>query len=196
MTVHEIGHDILPHQRKLFQILEESEVEIDPDTKELFEQEANCFASEVLFQREKFTTEAADFPLGIKVPLDLSKKYGPSVYAAARRYVARDICRALWSYSKCPYAWMANGRRWNCGGSLRPHCSGNNSVRFGGHSGVTRRVSSCGTVRRGSFLDRDRCGIHDRNGEAQTCLAEAFNTTHNVLFLVYPAIFGAVADII
>jgi hypothetical protein len=89
VTAHELGHEMLPHQRTMFQVLEESDVEIDPDTKEMFELEASCFASEVLFQRDRFTAEAADFPLGIKVPVDLSKKYGPSVYASARRYVAR-----------------------------------------------------------------------------------------------------------
>ncbi len=89
VTVHEVGHEILPHQRKMFQVLEESDSEIDPDTKDLFEREANCFASDVLFQRDRFTKEAADYALGIKVPVDLAKKYGPSVYASARRYVER-----------------------------------------------------------------------------------------------------------
>lgn len=190
VTVHEIGHDILPHQRKMFQLLEESEAEIDPCTKDLFEQEANCFASEVLFQHDGFTKEAADYAIGIKVPLELAKKYGPSVYASARRYVQRH-------HLPCTLVVFE-----------LPEC-----VNGIPHSMELRRVitSALFDEQFGRVPWPERCGpenfflrhcpnkfsrplplrIRDRNGEAQDCLAEAFNTTHNVLFLIYPAFLGA-----
>jgi len=196
VTVHEIGHEMLPHQRKLFHILEESEAEIDPDTKELFEQEANCFASEVLFQREKFTTEAADFSLGIKVPLDLSKKYGPSVYAAARRYVARHHLPCALVVFEMPICVDGKRRTMDL---RRVIVSPLFQKQFGAVRWPQRSEAGNFFLRHcpAKQFSRPRpLRIHDRNGELQTCLAEAFNTTHNVLFLVYPGIFGATDDVL
>lgn len=53
ITIHEIGHDFLPHQRSTFKILEDSNSELDVDTHDLYEREANVFASEVLFQGDR-----------------------------------------------------------------------------------------------------------------------------------------------
>jgi hypothetical protein len=48
------------------------------------------FASDVLFQLDDFSNRAAEKPFGIKVPLNLSKKYGASVYSSIRRYVSKN----------------------------------------------------------------------------------------------------------
>jgi hypothetical protein len=79
LTLHETAHDALPEQRKTYALLEDSESELDPDTKEQFERQANCFASEVLFQLDSFTAEAAQITFGIRVSLDLSSRYSPSL---------------------------------------------------------------------------------------------------------------------
>ena len=68
-------------------ILQDTKASLDPDVKDQFEREANCFASEVLFQLDLFTKEAADCTFGIKTPIELAKRYGSSVYSAIRRYV-------------------------------------------------------------------------------------------------------------
>jgi hypothetical protein len=62
------------------------------DVMDLFEREANVFASEVLFQGEIFAQEAHQFDFGIKVPMTLSKKYGASNYSTFRRYVTTNPC--------------------------------------------------------------------------------------------------------
>lgn len=88
LSIHEVGHDFLPWQRKTFDILEDSDSELDPETRDKYEREANCFSSDVLFQLDTFAKEAADSKFSIYTPLTLSKRYGASFYATARRYVA------------------------------------------------------------------------------------------------------------
>ena len=87
LTLHEVGHGFLPWQTKIFSVLEDSNSELDPDTRDIFEREANCFASDVIFQLDSFTKEAADSEFSIWTPIKTGKKYGASIYATARRYV-------------------------------------------------------------------------------------------------------------
>ena len=87
ISLHEIGHAWLPHQRKVYAILEECDQTLKFDVKDSFEREANNFASEVLFQLDQFTKDAADCDFGVRAPLKLSRRYGSSVYSAMRRYV-------------------------------------------------------------------------------------------------------------
>jgi hypothetical protein len=188
VTVHEIAHDALPHQRDMFRIMQDSESEIDPETKDLFEREANCFASDVLFQMDGFAAEAAEYDLGIKTPIELSKKYGPSIYATARRYVAthRLPCALLVFELPVPV---------DGGGEILELRRVIASVRFTEQFGSVRWPQMCDGT---SFFLRN-CPRHrfsairplrvpDRNGDRQACLAEAFNTSHHILFLVYPAV--------
>ena len=196
VTVHEIGHEILPHQRKMFQVLEESDSEIDPDTKDLFEQEASYFASEALFQRDAFTKEAADSALGIKVPIDLSKKYGPSVYSAARRYVARHHLPCALVVFEMPVYVDGQGQVMAL---RRVITSPLFETQFGAVTWPVRCDENHFFFRHcpSRWCSQPQpLSIRDRNGDPQACLAEAFNTTHNVLFLVYPAIFGKGFDTI
>jgi Zn-dependent peptidase ImmA (M78 family) len=90
LKLHETGHIYLPHQRRAFGLMLDCKHNLDPDVKELFEREANAFASDVLFQGDGFTTEAEDCVFGLRTPMTLSRKYGGSVYAAVRRYASRS----------------------------------------------------------------------------------------------------------
>ncbi len=94
IKLHETGHGWLPHQRDTYALLEECEHTLDPDVRDAFEREANVFAGEVLFQLDRFTQDAADCSFGVRTPLQLSKRYGSSVYAAMRRY-ARTHAEAV-----------------------------------------------------------------------------------------------------
>jgi len=69
-------------------VVEENEQTIAPEIADLFDREANAFATEVLFQLDSFSREANSETFGILVPVRLSKKYGASIYAAVRRYVS------------------------------------------------------------------------------------------------------------
>lgn len=88
LKLHEMGHLFLPWQRRMYALAEDCEGTLDPDLADEFERQANVFASEVLFQGELFAAEAADLPFGLRVPLDMAKRYGASVYSSIRRYVS------------------------------------------------------------------------------------------------------------
>jgi hypothetical protein len=90
LKLHEVAHSFLPWQRDVYGIIEDCEGTLEPETADLFDREANLFATEVLFQLDGFIQETADSPFGIKVPLALSRKYGASAYAAIRQYVAKN----------------------------------------------------------------------------------------------------------
>jgi len=78
---------MLPHQRKMFKTMADTEQELDLDINDLFEREANNFAVETLFQLDKYEKLAADYEISIKTPMDLATKFGSSIYASMRRYV-------------------------------------------------------------------------------------------------------------
>jgi hypothetical protein len=90
LKLHEVAHSFLPWQRDVYSIIEDCEGTLEPETADLFDREANLFATEVLFQLDGFIQETADSPFGIKIPLGLSRKYGASAYAAIRQYVAKN----------------------------------------------------------------------------------------------------------
>jgi Zn-dependent peptidase ImmA (M78 family) len=91
LKLHETAHAFMPWQRDLYRVVEDCEKTISPEMSEQFDREANVFASEVLFQLETFTEEAAGYDFGILVPVKLHSKYGASIYSAVRRYVYTSL---------------------------------------------------------------------------------------------------------
>jgi len=87
VKLHEVGHDILPWQRKFYEYIQDDDDTIDTHQNEEFEFEANYFASSTLFQLDRFDEEAQKLPLEIKSPMYLAKFFGSSQHAALRRYV-------------------------------------------------------------------------------------------------------------
>lgn len=87
--LHETGHKALTWQRDTYVHLDDENT-LDPDTDELFERQASWFASDALFQLERFEDEAAKLPLTIKSPLALAKTFGGSRHASLRRYVSKS----------------------------------------------------------------------------------------------------------
>ncbi len=54
IKLHEAGHGTLPHQSKVYALIHDCEKTLDAEITDLFEREANVFASEALFQGEVF----------------------------------------------------------------------------------------------------------------------------------------------
>jgi len=52
VTLHEAGHGFLPWQRSMYKLVEDCDKALDPEAADLFDREANVFASEVLFQND------------------------------------------------------------------------------------------------------------------------------------------------
>lgn len=96
VTLHEIGHKVLPWQRDIMLHLDDDST-LSSDVKDLFEAEANHFASEALFQGERFDRDIRDLPLELRTPLQLARLYGGSIHATLRRYVERHpgVCATL-----------------------------------------------------------------------------------------------------
>lgn len=90
---HEAGHGFMPWQRTMYNLVEDCEQALDPEAAQLFDREANVFASEVLFQLDTFAEMAADHKFQIWTPIKLSKEFNASLYASIRQYVAKsDRC--------------------------------------------------------------------------------------------------------
>jgi hypothetical protein len=88
VKLHEIGHGVLPWQA-INAEYSDDEKTISPDVTEVFEREANHFASAALFQLDRFDEELNRLPLSFSSIRALSQKFGASVHATARRYVER-----------------------------------------------------------------------------------------------------------
>lgn len=186
LTLHEIAHDYLPAQRKTFAVLEDSDAEIDPGTKDLFEREANSFASEVLFQLDRFEKEAAEFDFGFKVPLNLSRRYGSSVYAAARRYVQTHRLPCVLVVFNQPLV-TAEGTQLEVRRALQ---SPSFTERFGEYRWSQEYGPDSFFVKhlpRRQFGRPAQCRLKDINGDRVECIAEVFNSTRQVFFLICPS---------
>lgn len=87
VKLHEVGHHVLPWQKAISEIMPDDDQTLDFDVKEKFEAEANMFASETLFQGEKFAQLTEKMPLSIESAINLSDKFGSSIHSSIRRYV-------------------------------------------------------------------------------------------------------------
>ena len=101
VQLHEVGHDVLPWQNKIHDILDDDDDSLSPETHEDFEAEASFFASATLFQHDRFLTELDKLSLEIESPMHLAKLFGASVHASLRRYVE-------YSKNKCALIVLEN----------------------------------------------------------------------------------------
>lgn len=83
-TLHEVGHDILPWQAAL--AYADDDLRLSWSTQIRFEQEANQAAAEMMFQRDLFTTMAAEYGIGFAAIVELCEKIGASIHSGTRRY--------------------------------------------------------------------------------------------------------------
>jgi hypothetical protein len=186
LTLHETGHHELPWHQKIFRVFQDCEQTLAPAVADQFEREANNFARFALFQGDAYKLRAADFPMGIKTPMNLAKTFGASVYASAREF-ARTHHLACVVYALEPIVISpgvvthAKVRR------IEP--SPAFLAQFGCPTDVTIDVHHA----LGSLLPIERkmtrpteMRFRDKNGIVHECLGEAFKTTFNVFLLIYP----------
>ncbi len=84
VLLHETTHAVLPHQQDL--VFADDMETLAPSVKQLFEQEANQGAAELLFQLDRFGTEVNDHLTSLATVQLLSERYGASFHATARRF--------------------------------------------------------------------------------------------------------------
>lgn len=187
VRLHETGHGFMAWQKDLYAIVEDCEQSIDPEVADLFDREANNFASEVLFQLDSFTEEAEQKPFGIMVPVNLSRRYGGSIYAAVRRYVFRNHRACAVVVLNPPELIEGDGFRAHLRRSVAsprfieifgaidwpPFFTPDDDIGKSVPTGK-RRLSGKRTI-----------SLRDRNGDRHECVIEAFTQTHQVFVLIH-----------
>lgn len=186
LKLHETAHHDIPAHRKTFRIFQDCEQTLAPEIADQFEREANNFARFAIFQGDGFRRMAADHAFEIRTPIKLAKKFGASVYASCREF-ARTNPRACVVYVLEPVEFVqGEGARARV---RRIEPSTSFSSQFGRPSeSIISLDHNLGRVLPiGRKMTRPTaCSMRDLNGVAHECLAEAFDTTFNVIILLYP----------
>jgi len=186
LKLHETGHHDIPTHKKIFRFFQECEKTLSPEIADQFEREANNFARFVLFKGDSFKSHAADHAFEIKTPIKLAKKFGASIYASAREY-ARTNPRSCAVYVLEPVEYLpGHGARASVR-RIEP------SAKFLEQFGCPSEAVITPDHPLGPVLPIGRkmtpqtlVLLKDRNGDSHECLAEAFDTTHNIIILIYP----------
>lgn len=184
---HEAAHGFLPWQRPMYALVEDCEKTLDGETADLFDREANVFASEVLFQLDTFHEMASSRAFEIWTPIRLAKQFSASNYAAIRQYVSKSdrICAVV--VLNMPELVRGDGFR----ATLRRAIQ---SDRFTAHFGTYGWGESftpdddIGALvplggRRSS--GKRSLGLTDNNGSIHDCVAESFSSGHQVFVLIH-----------
>lgn len=187
IRLHETAHAYLPRQRPMYAVVEDSERTIDPYVADLYDREANTFASEVLFQLDAFSAEAADHSFGIFVPVRLSKKYGASIYASIRQYVSKSYQNCAVLVLDPPEPILGDGFRANL---RRAIYSTAFEERFRNHPWPEYFTPDCRIGRLVPVGKRKASGkrhleLVDDDGNTHECIVEAFTQTHQVFILIH-----------
>jgi Zn-dependent peptidase ImmA (M78 family) len=186
LKLHETAHHDLPTHRKTFRIFEDCEKTLAPEIADQFEREANNFARFALFQGDGYARLAADCALEIKSPMKLAKRFGASIYASSREF-ARTHHRACVVYVLEPIELVAGHGARAIVRRIEP------SPSFAARFGVPKDIVITLDHTLGRLLPVGRrmtrptsLSIPDLNGTPHECIAEAFDTTHNVIILLFP----------
>lgn len=186
IKLHEAGHGTLPHQSKVYRLIHDCEQTLNPDITELFEREANVFASEALFQGEVFAREARDLVFSIKTPIALARKFGASNYATFRRYVIANSAACCVVVLE-PAVYRADGRF--TAEVRRIVMSKSFEIMYDGRAlsvAVTgsHPLAPAVPMHRRRMVYEQEIVLADRNGDERRCIAEGFDTKHQVLILI------------
>ena len=107
--LHEVGHN-LPWQVAAASIRADDDFTLSPETKEQFEAEASYFASETMFQGDKFAEMVKNEPLSIQTAIKVSPFFGASIHATLRRLVEFSPVRCALLVMKDPMPTKATLR--------------------------------------------------------------------------------------
>ena len=186
LKLHETGHHDIPTHKKLFRFFQDCEKTLAPEIADQFEREANNFARYALFKGDAFMRCAADHPFEIRTPLKLAKKFGASVYASVREF-ARTNPRACAVYVLEPIQFVQGQGFRAAVRRVEPSAS------FLAQFGATTEAEITPTHPLGQLIPIGRkmtrptsFSLADLNGQSHECIGEAFDTTYNILVLIYP----------
>lgn len=186
LKLHETGHHDIPTHKKLFRFFQDCEKTLAPDIADQFEREANNFARFALFKGDSYRQHAADCAFEIRTPMKLAKKFGASVYASVREF-ARTNPRACIVY-------VLEQAQFIQGDGFRADIRRiEASPKFRDQFGIPADTVVTSNHYLGPIVPIGRkmtkpttLSIVDKNGDVHECIAEAFDTTYNILILMYP----------
>lgn len=187
LKLHETAHAVLPWQKDIYAVTEDCEKTLAPEIADGFEKEANVFATEVVFQLDAFTEEAADHDIGILVPVKLKKRYGSSIYSAVRRYVSTHHKACLVLVLEPPQlhedlGFTCDLRRVVASTAFEEHFGELNWPEYFSPDDEIGAAVPVGGKKMSMYR---RVTLVDRNGNRNQCLAEAFTQTHQVFVLIH-----------
>lgn len=187
VRLHEAAHGFLPWQRPMYAVVEDCDHALDAATAELFDREANVFASEVLFQLDTFHDMAEGEAFSIFTPVRLAKSFGASLYASIRQYVSKNhrICAVI--VLNMPELVEGDGFRATL---RRPIQSDAFPATFGQYPWKPYYTPD---DELGAFIPLGKrrasgkrlLALVDRNGVRHECIAEAFTQKHQVFILIH-----------
>jgi len=187
VRLHESGHGFMPWQRSMYALVEDCEKALDPEAADIFDREANVFASEVLFQLDTFHEMAEGERFEIWTPIRLSKKFDASIYASVRQYVSKSHRACAVVVLNAPELIEGDGFRATLRRAVQSQAF---TEFFGAHSwkDVYTPDDQIGAViplhgRRSS--GKRSLGLVDRNGDRHECIAESFTQTYQVFILIH-----------
>lgn len=184
VKLHEVGHKALPWQRQSLLYLDD-DITLDPDTKDRFEREASFFASEVLFQGNRFDREARDLPLEINSAKYLAKRYGSSIHAALRRFVRTN-------HRACSLLVVEREKPEADGLPMRLHVRNTEqSERFvttvgsvGWPEYLADGFPATPLIRAGRrWCEDEQIQFRYKNGSTKECRFQLFDNQHNAIFI-------------
>ena len=187
VRLHESGHGFMPWQRSMYALVEDCEKALDPEAADIFDREANVFASEVLFQLDTFHEMAEGERFEIWTPIRLSKKFDASIYASVRQYVSKSHRACAVVVLNAPELIEGDGFRATLRRAVQSQAF---TEFFGAHSwkDVYTPDDEIGAFvplhgRRSS--GKRSLGLVDRNGDRHECIAESFTQTYQVFILIH-----------
>jgi len=187
VRLHEAGHGFMPWQRSMYGLVEDCEKSLDAHAADLFDREANVFASEVLFQLDTFRDMAEGEAFSIFTPVRLAKKFDASLYSSIRQYVSKNdrVCAVV--VLNMPELTAGDGfRAYLRRGVQSPAFT----TMFGSHGWKEFYTPS---DELGRFIPlhgrrasgKRSLGLTDQNGVSHDCVAEAFTQKHQVFVLIH-----------
>jgi IrrE N-terminal-like domain len=187
VRLHESAHGFMPWQRPMYAVVEDCDKALDPETADLFDREANVFASEVLFNLDTFRDMAEGKSFGVWTPVGLAKTFNASIYASMRQYVSKNhrICAVV--VLNMPELIEGDGFRATL---RRPIQSTSFTETFGDNmwkAYYTPDDDIGALIPQGKRKSSGKrtLVLVDRNGDRHECIAESFTQTHQVFVLIH-----------
>jgi hypothetical protein len=187
IRLHEAAHGFLSWQRPMYALVEDCEHALDSEVAALFDREASVFASEVLFQLDRFIQDAESREFSIWVPIRMSRDYGASIYAAVRQYVSKHHRACAVLVLNMPELVEGDGFRARL---RRPIVSSAftsllGEIQWPDVYTPDDQIGAILPIAHRKYSGKRSISLMDMNGDRHECIAEAFTQGHQVFVLIH-----------